>query len=836
MMTRDKARAGAYARAALDDACAKIASARPGGRNALLNGEAFAVGQLAGAGALERADAEASLLAAALACGLAASEARATIKSGLDAGINAPRDLDKVGGGFSPPTEQAQKERSRSADYAKRILRESRPAAGTLAERYLRSVRGLEPGQALNALRFHDGVWHKEAGRCLPAMVAPVWRGEAAEPCAVHVTYLAPDGAKAGVEPARRMFGPVKGGAVILPGFGDGGPVIVTEGVEKGLACRRAAGFGVRAALSASLMPSMRLPDTARTVIICADRGAAGEVAAEKSAAVWTAAGKEARVCFPPLEGKDWDECPLDAVRAAIGSATVWRPAARAAGAPASAALAEGWPEPDMTIVRRVTPPPPLDLALLAPLDDLVRSIAGRKGASPDLVALGLLTSASVFVSVKRRARPWPGWSEPGVLWGAAVMPPSHNKSPALDPFRDALRHVEQALAGSFAELTRRHEAQKLAAEAARMAWELEVKEAVRMGYPPPPLPEKAEAPPAPVRPRLWASDVTAQKAARLMKAQPGGLLVYRDELAGWIGGFGQFSNGGASDRAFWLECYGGRPHRLDRVGDGEFDVPFASASVLGAITPDGVNELVLSGARDGFAARFVFVWPEPVPPKRPADAPCSQAELQRVFSRLAELRMDANEFGEPAPRDLPLAEAAADALQRWRVELHRRAQDAHGLYGDALGKQPGLALRLANVIEHLLWAAGSGGAEPSEIGAAAIGQAIRVVDGWVTPHLERVLGLAGVPKADAAAETLARWLLKRRCERFNASHVRRNEHRDLGGLRLSREMDEACAELVEAGWIRAASVRAGGGKGRMSKDFEVNPLIHQIGRGIPHN
>ncbi|MFZ1109504.1 MAG: DUF3987 domain-containing protein [Rhodomicrobium sp.] len=734
------------------------------------------------------------LMAAATACGLPRAEARSTIRSGLEAGMRQPRQFEDTGGVTPPAAEGAG-----NSEYAQRIWRESRPAAGTLAEVYLGAVRGLQPGDALEALGFHHGLYHSEAKQHLPAMVAPVYRPGGAEPCAVHITYLNHDGAKASVEPARRMLGPVKGGAVWLCGPDDDGPLIITEGIEKAIACRHASGFQVWVALSASLMPVMELPAAAQSITICADRGAAGEAAAEKAAARWAAEGCEIRICFPPTDGKDWDECLPEDVRQAIASAPLWRPTRHPK---ALVGDAFDWPEPDRTVVQTPAAPPPLDLALLSPLDGMLRSLAESKGAACDAIVLALLISASVFIGVARRARPWNGWNEPGILWGALVMPPSHNKSPALDPFRDALHHAEQVLGSGFVEEQRKYEAAKIAAEAARTNWEVEVKDAVKMGYPPPPLPAKAETPEAPVRPRLWAADVTAQKAARLMKAHPG-LLVYRDELAGWIGSFGQFSNGGASDRAFWLECYGGRPHRIDRVGDGELDVPFAAASVLGAITPDGLSDLVLGGARDGFAARYVFIWPEPVPPKRPIGGEDAAPQLNRLFSRLAQIQMDLNASGAPAPRDLPLSEDAAAAFDRWRIRHDAKAKAASGLQSDALGKQPGLCLRIALIMEHIFWAAREEGAEPTGISLVAVDRAIRLIDGWVTPHLDRVLADAGTPKADTRAMALARWLLKQRLARFNASHLRRLSFQHLAGMRLAKDMDEACAELADAGWIR---------------------------------
>lgn len=483
-----------------------------------------------------------------------------------------------------------------------------------------------------------------------------------------------------------------------------------------------------------------------------------------------------------------------------------------------------------MTIVQLGSPAPPaLGLGVFGDAARIVEDIAEHKGASTDLVALGLLTSASAFLGVKRRARPWEGWSEPGILWGAAVMPPSQGKSPALDPFCDCMKRIEASFGPEFTEQMRKYEARKLAAETACAIWECEVKEAAKRGFPPPPKPEKADAPPTPIRLRLWRSDITAQKAARLMVAHPGGFLLYQDELSGWLGGFGQFSNGGVSDRAFWLKCYGGRPHRLDRVGDGEFDIPFAAASVLGAITPDSINELVLGGARDGLAARFIFIWPERIPPSRPPEGRYCELALQIRFERLARLRMDADQHGDAVPRDVRLSAAAANAFQIWRLRHYQTMEAADGLYADALGKQFGTVLRIALILEYLDWAASGADTEPAEIGITSLSKAVHIVDKWVTPHLVRVLGNAAMPKIDSNAAQLARWLLKQQPERFNASKLRRKETQTLAQLRIAKDMDDACAALVEANWIINIGECGGQQKGRMTKDFQVNPRVYEL-------
>lgn len=83
----------AYAQKALVEELAKLAGTPEGGRNAALNQSAYSLGQLIGAGALDRGSVEAALSGTAAAIGLGEMESRATIKSGLEGGMKQPREL-----------------------------------------------------------------------------------------------------------------------------------------------------------------------------------------------------------------------------------------------------------------------------------------------------------------------------------------------------------------------------------------------------------------------------------------------------------------------------------------------------------------------------------------------------------------------------------------------------------------------------------------------------------------------------------------------------------------------------------------------------------------------
>lgn len=94
-ITGDRGIGGKYGQAALASELATLVGATEGTRNHTLNSAAFSLGSLVAGGGLDKHQVEAALLAAAISTGLAESEARATIKSGMDAGALEPRTAPK---------------------------------------------------------------------------------------------------------------------------------------------------------------------------------------------------------------------------------------------------------------------------------------------------------------------------------------------------------------------------------------------------------------------------------------------------------------------------------------------------------------------------------------------------------------------------------------------------------------------------------------------------------------------------------------------------------------------------------------------------------------------
>ena len=441
-----------------------------------------------------------------------------------------------------------------------------------------------------------------------------------------------------------------------------------------------------------------------------------------------------------------------------------------------------GFAKLDLSILNRNhLPAPPLDLAIFGSWAEWIAATAECKNAPIDYVAWSLVGGAAGLLGATRWVSPWEGWSEPCVLWIALLGDPSANKSPALDPIRDAIVTIESDAGRQYDE----DERNKI---------------------------------------RLIINDATVEAAASVSADNLRGVLLLKDELAAWLGNLDKYGDG---DAAFYLAAYGARPHTIDRKKlDKPIRIPSLAISILGAIQPEPFSTLLLTRDDDGLQARILAIWPDPVPPKRPSTIPDHQ-RVVRAFRRLHSCDFRAID-GKTTPITLVLEPCAADEFHEWREVHHEQSQSTAGLLASSFGKMPGLVLRIALVLEYLEWANAEGRtSDPAQVTLPTLRRALALVEGYLKPMLERAIGDAARPPAERHAAILARALLARGLPpRINAREIRRDWR--LPGLRTPAQVDAAIHVLIEAGWLSPAETD--GVAGRPSKTYRVNPRIAEEG------
>jgi len=481
------------------------------------------------------------------------------------------------------------------------------------------------------------------------------------------------------------------------------------------------------------------------------------------------------------------------------------------------------WPEPAPHFLRDELPPPPA-LPLIDVFGprwaDWLSRAAEAKSAPPDYPLAGLLSAVGSAIGNTHWAMPWAGWAEPPILWTMAIGMPSSNKSPGLDAVLTPLRKVERDMRREVeAERATWSEAAELA-KIAKSTWKEAVKRALKEGETAPERPAEANPGPEPFLPRLALADATVERLAVILAEQPRGTLLVRDELSGWLQGMTRYAGGG-SDRPFWLEAYGGRGHTVERMGRPPVHVDRLAIGVVGSIQPDRLRTLLLNSDDDGLLARFLPLWPDPAPIRRPDRLP-DEDFIETALTRLHRLSMATNEKDELRPWIVAFSDAAQDRLDTFRHSVREWENESDGLLLSFIGKLPGLAVRLSLILTYLDWLTGRE-MEPTEINAGTFERAALFIESYALPMARRAYADASLSKSERAARRLLTVIQENAWERFSSRDVLRL---DLRGLDRAQDLKPALNVLTEADVILPIEAEPGPQGGRPAKLYAVNPAV----------
>jgi len=442
-------------------------------------------------------------------------------------------------------------------------------------------------------------------------------------------------------------------------------------------------------------------------------------------------------------------------------------------------------------------------------------------------VAAAAVIGRKVAIRPKRQD----DWAVVPNLWGLAVGPPGIMKSPAL---AEALRPLHRLITDAHA----RYEEQMLAhqfrlAETTARRHDLarRLREAVANDEPTDALREHCEAAPRyrpPVAKRYLVNDTTVEKLGELLNQNPNGLLLFRDELSGFLHTMDR--PGHENDRAFYCEAWNGTgAYTYDRIGRGTLHIRAACVSVLGGIQPGPLErylrEVFAGRGDDGLLQRFqLAVWPDVAGQWRNVDRWPDTAARRRVIEIVQRLNtLDPAAVGaeEHAPDERPFLrfEAAAQGrFDEWRADLEQtlRAGEDHPVLLSHLAKYRSLLPSLALVV-HLIDMVGAGGRGP--VSRAATDTAVAWC-AYLEAHARRLYATVTDAARVAAVLLASRITRGRLASPFTAREVYRNEWT---GLTEPRVVQGALECLEELGWIRPEVVRARDG-GRPTVRFRINP------------
>ena len=204
-----------------------------------------------------------------------------------------------------------------------------------------------------------------------------------------------------------------------------------------------------------------------------------------------------------------------------------------------------------------------------------VRDISERMQCPPDYVAVGMIVGLSSLVGRRVGVAPKENddWTVIPNLWGAVIGRPGVLKSPALHEVMKPLHHLQANASEAHARDKSELEAVRLVREESEKIARAEIRKLLKKGA------ESLAAETAkeiesfdtykPVCRRYVVNDSTVEKLGEILKENPMGVLLFRDELAGFFRNLEK--TGREGDRAFYLECWNGDgSFTYDRIGRGD--------------------------------------------------------------------------------------------------------------------------------------------------------------------------------------------------------------------------------------------------------------------------
>jgi hypothetical protein len=485
----------------------------------------------------------------------------------------------------------------------------------------------------------------------------------------------------------------------------------------------------------------------------------------------------------------------------------------------------EPWPELGELLLPRPAVPRLPARMIPDPLRPWITDVAERVSiplefvACPAITALGAIIGRTVGIQPKRRD----DWTVVPNVWGADIGPPGVLKSPAINEAMRPLRRLAVRACEEFEQRRKAAESYRTVAKIKIQALQEDAKSRAKRGLSDLELQQVREDLEVlqgeldqidPVERRYLTQDATVEKLGELLKDNPRGLLVLRDELTGLLRTLEK--PGREGDREFYLEAWNGDgTFTYDRIGRGTLHIPALTASIFGGIQPGKLTTYIrgaIAGEHDadGLLQRFqVVVWPDDPGEWLNVDRFPDREARERafeIFSNLDTLEPMAIgatlEIGSEIPA-LRFTVEAQELFDEWRDELERwlRAPEAEATpaFTAHLAKYRSLMPALA-LIFHLVEVCDP--RSPLEGGPVPL-NAARPAAEWcefLGLHARKVYAAEIAPDL-AAAHKLSERI--RKGEITDGMTVREIYRREWSGLSEPATVHAAVDALGHAGWLR---------------------------------
>lgn len=413
---------------------------------------------------------------------------------------------------------------------------------------------------------------------------------------------------------------------------------------------------------------------------------------------------------------------------------------------------------------------------------DWCQECAASMRIPPDFCCATLLVVFASLIGRKRQIRPERNnvkWVITPNLWGLIVGRSGLLKTPAMKQMLSGLDDLIQVTMEKYQRDLQAYELQK---EHARV--------------------NKLPLPSLPPLKRYKTEDPTIEALGPILRDNPQGLLLFRDELPGWLKSINK--KGQENARAFYLETWNASSNfTSDRIGRGLIHIPFMCLSVFGGTQPGPIASYVSrmrSGDDndDGFLQRFqVMVWPNSIPwkPYKGNLDEELERDIKRIFQSLDQMTFD--EKGNPVI--LEFSDEAQKLFDEWQagIQPRIRSDELPDYMASHLSKYPKLLPSIALILELVQGAIHQ--IHPQSVSVNSFLMAKRWCE-YLEPHAWKVYHCDQVSLVENAKKLISKVQSGKLPNGFTVREVHHGRH--WSGLADSVQVQKACDYAEARKWL----------------------------------
>jgi|688.fasta_scaffold06534_14 hypothetical protein len=452
---------------------------------------------------------------------------------------------------------------------------------------------------------------------------------------------------------------------------------------------------------------------------------------------------------------------------------------------------------PAASTISREWVPFPVELLPRRVCEFVVQTADGM-ATDPAMVAVPMLAALAAAIGNTRTILLKSDWSEPAILWTAIVAESGSLKTPAMRKSLQFTTEQEQEIEQGNALALEQYEQDRVVHETQLATWKQQSRRSAANAGPPPAPPRK------PARTSRVVSDCTIEAVAAILADNPRGVLLERDELSGWLGGFDRYKAGGtgrvSSEVGHWLSMHSAAALRLDRKSTGRVYVPRASLSIAGGIQPDTLTQAIgREHVANGLLARFLLV----APPRRAKRFNTNTAGFMAVDSaRQLFQTLYAIPMRDDGPITMPMTSDGEAAWEEFYDRHAKRQMAATGVVASMLAKIEAAAARLA-LVHYVCRQASDEPTLPNTGDAQSVQAGVALAE-WFASEWQRVYDatLGGGRTVDHDGDLLA-WI-----ESQGGECAVRDINQRMRRYRDADTLEQTITRLVRAGKLATFTVQ----------------------------